>query len=224
MASIIFPTAYLPPISWWVHALHFQEIQIEVHETFPKQTYRNRCLIFSSAGLLPLSIPVKKVFGTHTPTSEIRIDNSRNWQLVHWRSIESCYNKTPYFLYYKDIFSPYYHSAFDRLVDFNSLLLKVCFDLLKIDTVKVSETTDYVRRRQYPEFRELIHPKLLAKETGIIGFPRYFQAFEPMHGFKENLSIIDLLFNVGPETAAYLREVRLRNFNEQNATLRGNQP
>ena len=217
MNSVILPNAYLPPVYWWVFAMHYKKIFLENHETYPKQTYRNRCQIYCANGLLQLNIPVKKVNGNHTLVSTVEIDNSKNWQQVHWRSIESSYNKSPYFLYYKDFLKPYYESDYTLLADFNYRIIMTCIQLLRTDEIQLALTTDYMLARQFPEFRDFLHPKILAQQLGITSFPRYIQAFEPRHGFLENLSIIDLLFNLGPGSYQYLQNIYDINFNVQGA-------
>ena len=198
--------------------MHYKKILIENNETYPKQTYRNRCNIYSTNGLLPLIIPVKKVSGNHTRISAIEIDYGQNWQQVHWRSIESAYNKSPYFLYYKDLFKPYYESEITFLPDLNYRIIKTCIQLLKADEIQMEYTSGYFQARQSPEFRDLLHPKISCEQLGLTLFPRYIQAFEPRHGFLKNLSIIDLLFNLGPDTYRYLKNVYAINFNVNNAT------
>jgi hypothetical protein len=224
MSNVILPTAYFPPISWWVIALNNTTILIEDHETYPKQTYRNRCTIYSANGLMQLNIPVKKVNGNHTGISEIEIDNSRNWKKIHWRTLESAYSKTPYFLYYRDIVEDCYEKDFILLKDFNLQTIKACIQLLKARDIGIEMTRAYTHGKQMPEYRELIHPKVHYSHLGIKNFPRYMQAFETRHGFIENLSITDLLFNLGPDSLEYLRSISALNFSEPFATLPGIQP
>jgi hypothetical protein len=218
MLDVIFPNAYLPPVHWWVLALHYERILLENNETYPKQTYRNRCNIYSANGLMQLNIPVRKVNGNHTCISEIQIDNSRNWQQVHWRSIESAYNKTPYFLYYKDHLKPYFESEYTSLSEFNYSLIKTCIQLLKAIEIHPEYTNHFSQPGQFADFRQLLHPKIPVEQLGFTLFPRYIQAFETRHGFMENLSIIDLLFNLGPESYRYLQKVYSLNFNVPGET------
>ncbi len=208
MTQVILPTAYLPPVSWWAVAVKSGDILLEYNETYPKQTYRNRCHIYGANGLLSLSIPVIKVNGNHTLTSEIRIDNSKNWQLVHWRSIESAYNNTPYFLFYKDILEPIFYKKYNSLVEFNIDILLIIARIINRKDIRFNVTSKYEPLIQ-PDFRFLIHPKKPPASFGLVNFPRYIQAFEPMYGFLPDLSIIDLLFNEGAGSAEYLRNLKL---------------
>lgn len=94
-------------------AFHASNIIIEKHETYPKQTFRNRCHIATSAGMQAITVPVKRINGNHTKTGDILIDNSKNWQIQHWRSIETAYNKSPYFLFHRDWIEPLYNRKFE---------------------------------------------------------------------------------------------------------------
>ena len=207
MSKVVLPLAYLPPISWWALAVKYRTVSLEYHETYPRQTYRNRCHIYGANGLLPLVIPVIRVNGNHTKTSEIRIDNSRNWQTVHWRSIEAAYGKSPYFLYYRDFFEPLFLKEHELLSDFNLALIRLVYRLLKLDGITFSYTERFEKEAGIPDFRELIHPKKPTIASGLFSHQRYMQAFEDRHGFLPDLSILDLLFNEGPAASAYLRNV-----------------
>jgi len=158
---------------------------------------------------------VKRVNGNHTSIQAVEIDNTQNWRTVHWRSIESSYNNTPYFLFYKDFFKPYYESEYTFLTDINFGLINTVIKILKTSGIDPGKTTTYIQDKQSPEFRNLLHPKIPAQELGISTFPRYIQAFETRYGFLENLSIVDLIFNLGPDSLNYLKEVYTINFNEQ---------
>jgi len=179
----LFPTAYLPPITYIAECLRSEEIVIEIFETYKKQTIRNHCNIYGPNGRQKLSIPVIKVNGNHTLTKDIRILYSQNWQSIHWRSIETAYNNSPFFLYYRDYFEPFYLKKFDFLIDFNTKLLEVIFIILRIE--KEISFTDHFENRLNDH-----HDFILAQ---------YNQVFSPKSGFLSNLSIIDLIFNMGPD-------------------------
>ena len=203
MQPILLSVAYLPPISWMVAALLSGRIALEVHETYPKQTYRNRCKIATASGILNLSIPVNRIYGNHTKTCDILIDNSKNWQLMHWRSIITAYNKTPYFLYYRDLFEPVFFKEHTLLVDFNIELLNIVLKAIKFKDIEFIRTTEYQMKPDLHDLRNSFHPKYPNREITCI-LPRYMQAFEELHGFLPDLSIIDLLFNLGPDALPYL--------------------
>jgi hypothetical protein len=156
---------------------------------------------------LNLTVPVKRVNGNHTKTCDIRIDNSANWQMLHWRSIVTAYNKTPYFLYYRDIFEPVFLRKQEILITLNTEVLQVIMQALKIKTSDILYTTDYETKPGYYDLRNCFHPKLNQCQEFTCSLPRYIQAFEEKHGFIPDLSIIDLLFNLGPDTLPYLAKV-----------------
>lgn len=208
MKPVLLSTAYLPPISWIAVALKSGSIKLEIHETYPKQTFRNRCNIATASGILSLTIPVKRINGNHTKTHDIHIDNSKNWQLLHWRSITTAYNKTPYFLYYRDILEPIFLRKYELLVDFNKDLLLAILMAIKVKTLEISNTTEYITESDFHDLRNSFHPKYELRGIDCI-LPRYIQAFEEFHGYLPDLSIIDLLFNLGPDTLSYLKDVEL---------------
>lgn len=211
MQPILLPTAYFPPVSWMAAALQSEYIAVEIHETYPKQTYRNRCEIATSSGILSLTVPVKRVNGNHTKTCDIRIDNTGNWQLPHWRSIITAYNKSPYFIYYRDLFEPVFFKKQEFLIDLNAELLTKVLDALRIKTITIVLTKEYEEYPDSTDLRDKFHPGNKPGQSIPAEFPRYMQTFEEKHGFISDLSILDLLLNCGPEASAYLEKVRLRD-------------
>ncbi|GAA4788703.1 WbqC family protein [Olivibacter ginsenosidimutans] len=176
------------------------EVLIEKFEHFPKQTYRTRASIYSPNGILDLIIPVKKGSRVHTVMKDVRISYESDWQRLHWMSIQTSYRRSAYFEFYEDDFAPFYHKKYDFLFDFNIALLEQCFQLLKVKKT-FSFTSSYVEDyTDRIDFRNKIHPK---HATDFTATP-YFQVFEPKHGFLPNLSIIDLLFNQGPNSLRFL--------------------
>jgi hypothetical protein len=194
---MILPTSYLPPVSYMAEALRGEEIVIEAYETYLKQTCRNHCSIVGPNGKLTLSIPVIKVNGNQTLTKDIRISYLQEWQKIHWRSIETAYSNAPYFLYYRDHFHPLFLKTQEFLLDFNQGMLEAVFQSLKINkSVRFSEFYDKEINRERAA-------QLVSKKVGSVN-PEYRQVFHERHGFIPNLSIIDVIFNLGPETTGYL--------------------
>jgi len=197
--TIIVSTSYLPPIGYFAALINAGKIYIELDETYPKQTCRNHANIYGPDGRQTLSIPVKKPHGNHTKTRDIRISYALPWNKTHWRAIETAYNNSPFFLYYQDYFRPYFEKEYDCLVDLNSEILKTVFRLLRISKeIRYSET--YVKE---PAGMHDFRKELTAKHAAAV-CPSYTQTFGEKHGFIPNLSIIDLIFNVGPEASEYL--------------------
>ena len=199
--TVLLSTAYLPPISYLSACLHTDQVLIERFETYPKQTCRNRCHIYGPNGLQTLSIPVIKVNGNHTLTKDIRIATSTPWQRLHWRSIETAYNNSPFFLYYQDEFERVFEKKFDFLLDLNIMLLEILFDILRIEK-KIGFTDHFLKIPEGIEDHREFSKKMNVHSND--AFPPYTQVFSPQHGFIADLSIIDLLFNLGPESCDFL--------------------
>lgn len=208
LPPVILPLASLPDIEFFCWLFNSQEATIEINETFPRQTCRNRYLIATAGGPLTLSIPVVKPDGNHTQTSAIQIDQSKNWKQIHWRSIEAAYNKSPFFLYYRDDFEDVFENAPLLLMDFNLKIINLCCKLLKhTPDYKLSGTFVKTPSGQF-DMRQNIMPKQSIEHQYSIGdFESYTQVFSDRHEFIPNLSILDLLFNLGPDAGSYLRRL-----------------
>lgn len=209
MIPVLLSTAYLPLVSWMAVITQYNDITIEIHETYPKQTFRNRCNIATSSGVLSLSVPVIRVNGNHTKTADIEIDNSINWQTLHWRSIVTAYNKSPYFFYYRDLFEPIYKKKFHYLIDLNQELLDILLATLQIRNANIHFTPEYEFIPEAIDLRSSFQSKKTPCQSIIPALPRYMQAFEENHGFIPDLSIIDLLFNLGPDAVKYMSDLRI---------------
>lgn len=208
----LFATAYLPPIIYFAYLQQFNRISIEQYETFPKQTYRNRTLIVTANGPLVLSVPVIRPFGNHTATKDIKISHQERWNIRHWRAIESAYNTSPYFLYYKDDIEKIILSHQDSLLEMNHLLMTTLLKQLKIDC-EITYTNDFIPERGGNDYRFSITPKKPASPTL---FPPYCQVFDSQMSFLPNMSILDLLFNVGPDSKRYLTSIVSRETRKQS--------
>ncbi len=202
---LILSTSYLPPIEYFTSIINSKEVIIEKKESYKKQTYRNRCEIYGSNGKLNLSIPIIKVNGHNTKTEDIQISYTENWQKNHWRAIESAYNSSPFFLYYKDDLIKFFNEKHENLINFNYDLLMVLFEILEIKS-KVKFSNKFIKNydENYIDKRNLISPK--NNTNNYKKFPAYTQVFDTKHGFIPNLSIIDLIFNEGPGAIDYLHE------------------
>ena len=201
MPHPVFPLLHLPNLYYFKQVLAYrnQEITLEKQEHFPKQTYRNRAEIYSPNGMLNLSIPINRGNGNHTIYKDITICNDTNWQHIHWKTIESCYRNSAYFEFYEDGFAPFYEKKYNFLFDYNLELLQLILKNLKLK-VSLSFTDEFQSEYQSLDFRNKITTKNLQNYSS----KPYFQVFEDREGFKGNLSIIDLLFNQGPQALSYL--------------------
>ncbi len=207
MKTAYLSSAYLAPVEYYTKLLTYDRIFIEQHDHYMKQTYRNRCTIAGPDGEIALSIPTVKPDSLKCPMKDIRISDHGNWRHLHWNAIESAYNSTPFFEYYKDDFQPFYEKKYEFLADFNEELCNLVCELIDIQPV-MERTSDYKTTFTPDEydFREAIHPKKDYHLTDPEFIPRpYYQVFEARNGFRPNLSIIDLLFNMGPESLLILK-------------------
>ncbi|MBE0638183.1 MAG: WbqC family protein [Bacteroidales bacterium] len=202
-STVLLPIAYLPPLQWFVFLFTANKVLIEQHETYPKQTYRNRCVIATSNGKLSLTIPVIKINGNHTKTREIAISYQQNWQKLHWRALVAAYANSPFFLYYQDDLEPFYTKRFENLMKFNLELMKKIMELVGIEPEFELTTTFELNPSGILDLRDEITPK---KPFMLFSLPDYYQVFQEKQGFIKGLSIIDLLFNMGPETVDVLKQ------------------
>ena len=181
---MVLPTSFFGPVSWYEQIARASEpIYIEAHENFQKQTLRTRCRIATANGVQTLTVPVS---GSGS-IKDIKISDHNNWRHLHWQALSSAYGSSPFFEYYADDFAPFYEKKWEFLADFNEDLLRLICSLIDIDT-PISRTTAYAG--ELPEFPQV--EKL------------YYQVFARKHGFLQDLSIVDLLFNMGPESLLLL--------------------
>lgn len=206
MDETVLSSAYFPPAVYMGLVATSKSIIIDHHEHFIKQTYRSRCNILGVNGKQALSIPVN--WGNHMPMKEVRISFAEDWRILHWRSILSAYGKSPFFEFYCDEIASLYETKHKFLVDWNMAALEISMDLLGIDT-PIAIAENYIEKGTKPyDFREIISPK---REFGYpaleVSLPAYQQVFSDRHEFIENLSVLDLLFNLGPECGEYLKSL-----------------
>ena len=172
---------------------------VEIFETYHKQTYRNRCRVMTANGVESLSVPVIKVNGNHTMTKDVAVSYREPWQHIHSRCLESAYNAAPYFDHYYDFLRPVFETRHERLIDLNDAALKAVLKMLKAER-EIVHTTDYIKVVDH-DLRESFSPK---KQTETAPFPSYYQVFGTKFPFVPDLSILDLIFNEGPNATNYL--------------------
>jgi hypothetical protein len=178
---------YLSPISHWQQWIAAGMPTSDDSIPFNKHSDLNRCRIDSPNGPLTLTIPVKKFEGKNCPLSEVRISEHGDWRHKHWHALASTYFNSPYFEYYQDDFRPIYFGQQERLVEFNAQLNRLVAELLNLEALNLSTINSP-------------HLSPLGESEGA-----YYQVFAHKHGFIANLSIIDLLFNMGPESLLWLK-------------------
>jgi hypothetical protein len=198
--KILVSTAYLPPVEYFSRISNNDEIFIEKEENYLKQSYRNRCYILSAYGPQILSVPVYLGSQHKTPIKDIRIDYSKRWQQVHLRAITTAYSSSPYYQFYYESVEKIISKKIDFLIDFNMELTELILEMLKIN-IKLTYTSSFepvgVNEN---DFRYNISPKV--KSHFLI--KEYSQVFKTGNSFVRGLSIIDLIFNMGPEAISYL--------------------
>ncbi|MDR1682155.1 MAG: WbqC family protein [Candidatus Symbiothrix sp.] len=196
--TALLSTAYLAPVEYYAQ-LYQRPVIIEQWDNYVKQSYRNRCIIATTNGLQTLSIPTVKPNTLKCLTRDIRIAEHGEWRHLHWNAIVSAYNSSPFFEYYEEDFRPFYEKKYEFLFDFNERLRETVCRLMHFSP-QVSYSSEYLKNPDL-DLREAIHPK---KPSLRQSFPPYYQVFEQKFGFQADLSIIDLLFNMGPEAEKIL--------------------
>jgi hypothetical protein len=202
MNNILLPVFYLPPISWFSVFLNPEnEILFEQFEHFPKQTYRNRANIYGANGKLSLIIPIshngKREF------KDIEISYREDWRNLHWKSIKTAYQSSPYFEFYEDKLKKIFEIKEQNLLDFNLKALEVILQILKTEKAW-SLNAEYIKNPQEINFRE----KFSAKNPSEFEVEEYYQTFSDKSGFLEDLSILDLICNKGPESLTYIKNIK----------------
>lgn len=198
-SDILLSTAYLPPVSYFAAIATSGKAMVEACETFQKQSYRNRCNIYSPDGVQTLLVPVLHAGSRFI--RDIRIDYSKNWLHTHRRAIATAYGPAPFFKYYWDDIDAILDRRYEFLFDMNLALTEKLLSMLDIRT-EVQLTTDYESAPTgLNDLRSAVHPK---RDTCGWRAKEYYQTFCSRHGFLPDMSIVDLLFCEGPEAGSYL--------------------
>jgi hypothetical protein len=207
MSTALLQTTYFGPIQWYQKLCRYDQTLIEQYDSYQKQTYRNRCVIATANGLQALTVPVEhdtlNIKNEILKVKDLRISDHNNWRRTHWNALQSAYNESPFFDYYADDIRPFFEKKYEFLVDFNEAIRQTVCNLLDIHP-QVSYTTDFSRQpSDIDDYREVINAKHPQADEDFQP-RRYWQVFEGKHGFQSNLSILDLLFNMGNEAVFYL--------------------
>lgn len=204
---MIFPSLYNAPVSYYATLIRNRDkVTIEQYDNYTKQTYRNRCRILGANGIIDLTIPVIKYHGKKVFMKDVRIDYDTYWNRNHWNSIYSAYASAPFFEFMEDSFSGYYSKRYTFLIDLNTELFYSVLDLLQL-SASVSKSDYYMKSEPGDDLRETVHPKRAFHHHEYTFHPAvYHQVFSDRHGFKSDLSILDLLFNEGPNALSILSD------------------
>lgn len=226
MTTALLQTTYFGPVQWYQKLKRYDHCVIEQYDSYQKQTYRNRCVIATANGLQALTVPVDHSPLTidHVQCKDLRISDHNQWRRVHWNALQSAYSESPFFEYYADDIRPFFEQKYEFLIDFNEAIRQKMCELLDIET-SVSYSSGFrvqdsgfkvqgsgfmvqgswfrVQDSGFRDFREVIHAKHPQDDPEFQ--PRsYWQVFQHRYGFQPNLSILDLLFCMGPEAVFYL--------------------
>lgn len=214
MTTALLQTTYFGPIQWYQKLYRYDRCVIEQYDSYQKQTYRNRCLIATANGVQALTVPVENEKGERRNEKcllrDIRISDHNQWRRVHWNALQSAYSESPFFDYYADDLRSFFEQKYDFLIDFNeSIRQKIC-ELIDIHP-NVEYSSEYISHlssltshlSSLDDFRDVIHAKH-PQPDDTFEAKRYWQVFQHKHGFLPNLSILDLLFCMGPESIYYL--------------------
>ncbi|AJR03702.1 WbqC family protein [Siansivirga zeaxanthinifaciens] len=204
MSIILHPT-YFANIAHFTAIANTNEVVFEAHDNFLKQTYRNRSYIYGANGKLALNIPVIYTQKNRQKYKDVKIFNEEKWQSAHWKSLLSAYKTSPFFEYYEDDIKPLFEKKAEYIFDFNMNCFEIICECLQFE-VNTSFSEAYHKDiENVSDLRQLVH----AKKEPDYTFESYTQVFDEKHGFIPNLSILDLLFNEGPNALNYLENQTL---------------
>jgi hypothetical protein len=202
--NIIIHPSYFPSISHFVAIAKAEKVTFEMDDNYQKQTNRNRMYIYSPNGIQLLNIPIKHSKQAHQKTKDVQLETDFNWQKQHFKSLEAAYRTSPFFEYFEDMLMPIFEKKHTYLMDLNLQTMELVSTCLKLD-FPYDETTEYFHEvTDKVDYRNLINGK-----KDVSKYESYTQVFEEKHGFLNNLSILDLLFNEGRFAFDYLKKQEL---------------
>lgn len=203
MNSLLIPT-YFPSISHFSVMAQSENITFEIEDNFQKQTNRNRTYIYSPNGIQLLNVPVKHSKSAHQKTKDVLIENEFDWQKQHFKSLEAAYRSSPFFEFFEDDIFPVFQKKHHFLMDLNMEVLEITTKCLRIKLAFETTTEYFHDAKNVSDFRYLANGK---KDTNT--FEKYPQVFDDKHGFINNLSVLDLLFNEGKFAVDYLKSQKI---------------
>lgn len=208
MEPALITLGYCAPIIQYAVIYQTEQLHIEAKGNFQKQSYRTRMKIATSTGDLVLIVPIlhRKDKTERQQYYDVKIENKFHWQRDHWRSLKIAYQTSPYFEYYEDEFEHLYHTTYDSLIDFNNACHVVIMECLQLEITPIL-TEEFFKNPEQLDYRHLVQ----AKKEPDYPLPAYHQLFNENHGYLPNLTILDLLFNLGPSAQDYLAKVDLSN-------------
>ena len=203
MDGLIYP-AYFPNIAHYVAMVQTDTVYFEVSDNYQKQSFRNRAEIYGANGKMALTVPVSYTQKNRQLYKDVKIANEDKWQVQHLKSLQSAYRMSPFFEYYIDDIMPLFEKKFTYILDLNLIGLELLSECLQLDLS--SAKTEYFEKdpQGKVDYRMLVRRNFVVSD-----FKPYTQVFTEKHGFIPNLSILDLLFNEGPNSEVYLKQQQL---------------
>ena len=201
MKTALLSTAYFGPVQWFQKVNRYDLAIVDERESFLKQTYRNRCIIATANGPQALTVPVER--GATGDISSLRISDHGNWRHIHWNALCSAYGESPFFDYYEDDVRPFFEERWEYLCDYNMAIARKMCELLQVKEPVNTADVGTVDVSSVADFRSLIRPKHAQPDAEFEARP-YWQVFGQKNGFLPNLSVLDLLFNMGNEAVLYM--------------------
>ena len=201
---ILLQPTYFSPILQYVAIVNTNEIIFETEDNFQKQTYRNRCYIYTAQGKQLLNVPVQHSKEIKQKTKDVKIDYKDNWHKQHLKTLQTAYSSSPFYEFYIEYLLPIFEKKIHFLLDLNFLAHEIIMDALQLE-IPTKKTTEYVKESKILDLRNLAEDK--PKKT--IDLERYIQVFSENHGFISNLSILDMLFMEGPNALNYLEKQKI---------------
>lgn len=217
MSQALLSSTYFGPVQWYQKLYRYDKVQVEACDNFIKQTYRNRCVIAAANGLQALTVPVERTADGNMDANgaqpgkclmkDVRISDHGNWRHLHWNALTSAYGESPFFEFYADDIRPFFERKWTFLYDFNAEICAKMCELIGLEPA-IEPTTEYFPADSpalagIHDYRDAIRPKHPAEDVTFTP-RRYYQVYERKYGFSPNLSILDLLFNMGNESLLYL--------------------
>ena len=202
---ILLQPTYFAPIAQYVAIAKSKEILFEIEDSFQKQTYRNRCFIYTANGKHLLSVPIQHPKGVKQKTKDVKIDYKDDWNKLHLKTLQTTYNSSPFFEFYIDELKPILEKQYSFLSDLNLDAHEFIMEALQLK-IPTTNTREYLKETDVVDLRKLA----IAKKEQLYNFDRYIQGFNTSQGFLPNLSILDLIFMEGPNALNYLESQTIK--------------
>ena len=200
-SAILIEPMYLPPVVFYKTIKNCKRLHLEQKEFYRKSTYRNRCYLPTANGVRMLSVPLQKGKNENTAMQDVKICYQQNWQKEHWKMICFLYRRSPFFEFYENDFQKIFETEFEKLLDWNVALMQLIFEKLNWK-IEIEFTENFENEiSDLDDFRNKISPK--NDELSLLDLPKYHQVFEDKNGFKNNMSMLDLLFCEGSNASNF---------------------